>query len=424
MLMKSNYTTTILFTFLSLLAYSQTEKKVLFIGNSYTGVNNLPLMVKNMTESAGDVLIYDANTPGGYTFEGHSTNATTIQKISAEDWDYVVLQEQSQKPAFPQPYVEENVIPYAESLCTMIRANNECSEPMFYMTWGRQNGDQSNCEYMSWMCSYEGMDDALNASYTNLAEINHAELAPAGAVWRYLRENHPEINLYSGDGSHPSVAGSYAAGCAFYSTIFKKDPTLITWNSSLSESVATTIKNAAQTIVYNALDSWDFSINPAIANFTEVIDNNLVLFTNTSENTDSLIWDFGDGNTANEAIEVHNYSLAGTYSVSLINFRCGQTDTLTKSVIISTSVNVNNADAKSVIRIFPNPTSDFVEVDLDKDYKKVAFTLTDINGRILISETGLKSGAKIHLSYLSNRMYFLNVSVDENTSTYKILKVR
>src|SRR5690606_37656520 len=127
-------------------------------------------------------------------------------------------------------------------------------------------------------------------------------------VWRYIRENHPEINLYSGDGSHPSVAGSYAAGCAFYATIFEKDPTLITWNSSLSQSEASTIRNAAQTIVYNVLDSWDFSINPAIADFTINTDNTLVLFTNTSENTDSLIWDFGDGSTSTETVAVHDYS--------------------------------------------------------------------------------------------------------------------
>ena len=60
-----------------------------------------------------------------------------------------------------------------------------------------------------------------------LAETNQPELAPAGAVWRYLRENHPNIPLYSSDGSHPSLAGSYAVACAFYAMIYKKDPTFI-----------------------------------------------------------------------------------------------------------------------------------------------------------------------------------------------------
>lgn len=421
--MKSNFTITTLFLFLSLLAYSQTEKKVLFIGNSYTGVNNLPLMVKNMTESAGDVLVYDANTPGGTTLQSHSTNAVTLQKIGAGDWDYVVLQEQSQLPSFPQGQVESDVYPFAELLCENIRASNACAEPMFYMTWGRENGDQSNCEFAPWLCTYEGMDDSLRSRYMYMAETNNTALAPVGAVWRYIRENHPEIDLYSGDGSHPSVAGSYAAGCAFYATIYKKDPTLITWNATLTEAVANTIKNAAQTIVYNALDSWDFTINPAIADFTITTDNSLVLFTNTSENTDSLTWDFGDGATGSEAVEVHNYTQSGTYLVTLINFRCGQTDTLTKTLVIDSSVNVINAESKSPLKVFPNPASHSIKLDMDRNMNEVSCTISDLSGKVLIKESGLSEDAEINISSLSNGMYILNVMTDGKLYQSKIQKI-
>jgi len=33
-------------------------------------------------------------------------------------------------------------------------------------------------------------------------------VAPVGRVWRHIRENYPQIQLYSGDGSHPSYIGS------------------------------------------------------------------------------------------------------------------------------------------------------------------------------------------------------------------------
>lgn len=42
-------------------------KKVLFLGNSYTAVNNLPQMMADVAVSAGDTLWFDSNTPGGYT---------------------------------------------------------------------------------------------------------------------------------------------------------------------------------------------------------------------------------------------------------------------------------------------------------------------------------------------------------------------
>lgn len=76
-------------------------KRALFLGNSYTGVNNLPQMIADVTTSTGDTLIFGSNTPGGYTLQGHSTNATSLAKIAVGNWDYVVLQEQSQNPSFP-----------------------------------------------------------------------------------------------------------------------------------------------------------------------------------------------------------------------------------------------------------------------------------------------------------------------------------
>tara|TARA_R110001592_G_scaffold111347_2_gene308325 strand:- start:2253 stop:2606 length:354 start_codon:yes stop_codon:yes gene_type:complete len=95
----------ILLIYFILLAFSKInaqQKKVLFIGNSYTGVNNLSLLVKNIALSMGDTMFIDSNTPGGYTLKQHSTNATTLAKINSQQWDYVVLQEQSQIPSLPQ----------------------------------------------------------------------------------------------------------------------------------------------------------------------------------------------------------------------------------------------------------------------------------------------------------------------------------
>ena len=42
-----------------------------------------------------------------------------------------------------------------------------------------------------------------------------------------------------------------------------------------------------------------------------------IQFTNTSAKSGSLTWDFGDGNTSNEANPVHQYAKAGNYNVTL-----------------------------------------------------------------------------------------------------------
>ena len=112
------------------------SKKALFLGNSYTAFNNLPQMVAEVALSAGDTLIFDSNTPGGFTLEGHSTNEGSLNKIKSGNWDFVVLQEQSQRPSLPIEQVMENVFPYAHILDSIINEFNPCGETAFYMTWG------------------------------------------------------------------------------------------------------------------------------------------------------------------------------------------------------------------------------------------------------------------------------------------------
>ncbi len=411
------------FLFTITLVNGQTTKKVLFIGNSYTSVNNLPSLVKNMAMSTGDVLIYDSNTPGGARFLNHAVNATTLTKINSNTWDYVVLQAQSQETSLSQTQMESEVYPYATTLCNAIRANNECSQPLFYMTWGRENGDASNCSFIPWVCTYEGMDDAIRNSYEFMAEENQAELSPVGSVWRYLRTNHPSIDLYSSDSSHPSLEGSYAAACAFYAMIYKKDPTLITWNSTLSESVTTTIKLAAKTIVYDVISVWDYTSNPALANYTEVIQAGEVSFTNTSEAFDSLLWDFGDGATSTEINPIHTYAMSGFYTVTLTVIKCGKSDSQTKTIGIDTTLNTDNFTLENAFTIYPNPTSNLLNITLNQNFKNIKVILFDTKGNAVINkEVQDLSVLSLDISTLSSGTYVLKIKADQEQFTSKIIK--
>ena len=106
-----------------------TTYKALFIGNSYTAFNNLPNLVANLADSSGDSLIYTAHTPGGAQLWQHASNNTVLNYLAQGDWDYVVMQEQSQLPSFPDWQVAQDVFPHAETLCDSIRAGNACTEP-------------------------------------------------------------------------------------------------------------------------------------------------------------------------------------------------------------------------------------------------------------------------------------------------------
>ena len=232
--------------------------RVLFIGNSYTSSNNLLNIISTIANSMGDDLYTDSSLIGGATLQDHVNNPNSNNLIMNGEWDYVVLQEQSQYPSFPLGQVEQDVFPYATELCELITEYNECGETIFFMTWGRENGDSNNCVNWPPVCSYEGMDDLLRERYMIMGNDNGALVSPVGAVWRYIRDAEYGLDLYSTDGSHPSFLGSYVAGVCFYTTLFQKNPLDIPWNEELgvSESDAELIKEVVKIVLYDDLDNW------------------------------------------------------------------------------------------------------------------------------------------------------------------------
>lgn len=242
--------------FMQLVNAQDETTRVLFLGNSYTAYNNLPQLVSDCAASAGFEMTTGANTPGGTTFQAHSQSAASQSLIEQGDWDFVVLQEQSQIPSFPQSQVESECFPYAETLNNQILAFNECAETVFYMTWGRENGDAQNCPNWPPVCTYEGMDDLLSERYMTMAEDNAAIVSPVGALWRQIRTNHPEIELYASDGSHPSAVGSYTAAVAFFVTIFRADPTTISFDFNLSADITSVIKEEAKELIFEQQAQW------------------------------------------------------------------------------------------------------------------------------------------------------------------------
>ncbi len=299
---------------------AQLSYKVLFLGNSYTSVNDLPQIIHDVALSAGDTLVFDSHSPGGYHLTDHSTDPVSQNKIMAGGWDYVVLQGQSQEPIMSS----NQFFTGASALYNLIKQYNACAVTMPYMTWGRKNGDASNCPNFPVMCTYESMDSTLRLRYLELASSLQGELSPVSVVWNHLRQNYPNIELYQPDESHPSAEGSYAAACCFYATLFKKDPALITYDFGLNANDASIIRNAAKTQVFDSLQWWDFKRLPiAGIQYQTGTGINEVIFQSIDQGVaQTCLWDFGDGDTSSAAYTTHSYLTDGTYTVSLTATNC------------------------------------------------------------------------------------------------------
>jgi hypothetical protein len=407
----------VLLSFLS--AQAQETRKALFIGNSYTASSNLPQLVSQIALSCGDTLIYDSNTPGGYTFEAHCSNITTLAKISTGSWDYVVLQEQSQRPSLQDSVVEQDVFPYAAYLDSLICAQNPCAETMFFMTWGRKNGDASFCPTWPPVCTYQGMDSLLSLRYMMMAEQNNAVVSPVGAVWKYIRQHYPSIELYSPDESHPSEAGSYAAACCFYTSVFRKNPENISYNFTLSQADADSIKKAAKTVVFDNMTQWFTGTYDPVAGFTHVPDNNTVTFTNNSVFSDTYYWDFGDGNNSAEINPVHSYATTGNFQVSLVASHCNQRDTLISTVnIVVMNIQSNPSDLK--YRIFPNPASQFLSIENHSGLES-HFSVCNMEGQNFLQISTKEQLLMIPVQNLNNGIYLLSILNENSRSFYKIV---
>jgi uncharacterized membrane protein len=221
------------------------------------------------------------------------------------------------------------------------------------------------------------MDSLLNLRYRQMAIDNEAILSPVGALWNYIRTNYPEINLYAADGSHPSLEGTYAAACSMVSVIFRTDPTLITYSSTLDPVVAEKIRLAAQAVVFNNLMEWHVGeYDPEVLVNTASIGLALQL-DNQSASSWNFTWDFGDGNYSTDFSPVHTYANAGVYSLSYSAIdACGRTSQGYWEVQILDN-GISELVKKYVVRNLEN------EFAIDFSSLASDIRIFDLNGRLI-----------------------------------------
>lgn len=410
---------TFLFLSIGYFAMGQQTKKVFFIGNSYISTGNIPGLVQQIAADSGDELIYTAHTPGGATFQQHASNPFVISTIQQADWDFVVLQEQSQLPSFPDNQVEQMVLPYAHQLSEMVKEYNHCAQVNFYMTWGRKEGDAQNCPSWPPVCTYQGMDDLISQRYMLMAELNQATVSPVGKVWRYIRENYPAVELYLEDNSHPSAVGSMAAAYTFYTVFFKKSPFDSEYSGSISSENMNIIKEAVQQIVFNNMDQWhlwDFQPN---SDFEYSINGTQVSFSNLSANADFYLWNFGDGTTSEEENPVHIFEQQGSYTVSLTVEKCGEEDT-SEHLVELPLMSIDDLNNTTLI-IYPNPVTEVLS--LISQEKILQIEILDLCGKKLLQLKSLnKNKLSVDVRFLKAGVFVVLVRTNGGIKKIKLLK--
>ena len=253
---------------------------VLMLGNSYTSQNNLASKLDNiLSEVEGDAEV-SALTSGGLKLYEHEDRA----RESGNQWnialdqsnDFVILQDQSQVPSFPT-----NSQNWQDSRDAAIylnqRALDSGGSTILFMTWGYKDGDLNN----QWRSpDYPSMQLHLQQGYEMYLEnistqTEPAFIAPVGLAYKHLYDAvadtgvDPSVGstafstLYSSDGSHPSIDGTYLSACVFTAVITGESPVGRTHPGQISPVRALELQEAAAATVFNITDYlYPFEIQP------------------------------------------------------------------------------------------------------------------------------------------------------------------
>lgn len=220
-----------------LLAVASATPDVVLVGNSYTARNDLERALNELLRATCQVTSatrVTALTQGGATWSDHvGWLARDPDWSDAFAWprDVFVLQEQSQIPGFPE--TDPAWVLSRGALADLVEAAD--GDALLFETWGRREGDPDN---PSLYPDYATMQDRLTAGYRAYADAQAAlgqpvTIAPVGQAFRAVYDaSAPDplaadaafAQLYAGDGSHPSPAGTWLAATVLTTAITGRVP--------------------------------------------------------------------------------------------------------------------------------------------------------------------------------------------------------
>ena len=174
-------------------------------------------------------------------------DSKVTKKINSQKWDFVVLQEQSQKSGLGGKS-SKSFHESAASFSKIIRKAG--ASPSLYLTWGRKKGDKRNYDIYP---TYEIMQERISASYLLAGEKNKARILPVGFAYTEVKKKNQELfkKLYSNDCSHPAAHGAYLVSCVFWGGLTGKDPGTIKFKGTLSKEDAKSIRSASKVALQN-----------------------------------------------------------------------------------------------------------------------------------------------------------------------------
>ena len=217
-------------------SYGSGTKRILFIGNSLTGYNDMPSFFVALAESAkvSPLPTVEVDWEPDFALIDHWNVGVARPLINGNKFSVVVLQ---QGPSSVE--VNRDTLRLAAKLfAPLIRGTG--GMPAMLGVW--PTADR--------LVDF----DRATESYQIAARDVNGAMIPSGEVWRAAWKRDPSLPFYSPDGLHPSGLGSYAMALSLLGILYDRSVVGLPSSLQLSNGARLTIDPAVAAIVQQAAD--------------------------------------------------------------------------------------------------------------------------------------------------------------------------
>ncbi len=213
-------------------APSADAKKFMFVGNSTTYFNGIPIKFKGIAQAAGIEVDVTYCTKGSsyLSYYADATDECGIKfrnLLNQKSFDYVVLQDAGKA-------TYSNSKPAMDVLMPLITANGATA--VLYKRYASETTQEERLAHAK----------IHHDNYTQLAEdFNIDMVAPVADAYLICDLKYPEIDLYADDNAHHSKEGSYLAALVWAITYLGIDITNNTYTADLPEDTVEALKECA-----------------------------------------------------------------------------------------------------------------------------------------------------------------------------------
>lgn len=218
--------------------------KIGYLGNSFTFVNAADFILKQLAWCEGHYLDMHVSTYPGARFKSHFTLEQSMDVISEGGYDWFILQDQSTQAARHGRDSTQDILDYTKSISSLIRYFSPDAKILLEQTWAFSKDDFGG------FGSFENFDVCSTIGVRRLSKAARAEISPIAQAFAIVREERPDIDIYSTDYHHPAAYGAYLKACVNYLCIFKEPFSSEKANFALDSDTCAYLRSVAQRVVF------------------------------------------------------------------------------------------------------------------------------------------------------------------------------